>query len=196
MSVEVVHNQMDGVGSGIGGCQTPYCFGELVAGTVRSGPGEVASRKRFDGTKHVGGATAFVTRSRVWPAVPAGQRCPDACPDAELRAFRPGKRRVPWDRGAFRREPEHPPSARYRRHQARARTTFFSRHGLRSWSWSAMRMTSRPTPGMSFLFFTSAASSRIVQRAYPAGAGLQANAITLCFCATSRAGFFPGRSPS
>ena len=48
---------------------------------------------------------------------------------------------------------------------SRRTTTFFSRHGLRSWCWSKIRMVSLPTRGTSLRFTASSAISRTVQRA-------------------------------
>src|ERR1039457_4748073 len=65
--------------------------------------------------------------------------------------------------------PEHPPFWRCRRHPVLGRTTFFSRHGFKSWLWSKMRIVSRPTRGTSLRLTASCATNRTVQRACPSG---------------------------
>src|SRR5256886_3727496 len=50
-------------------------------------------------------------------------------------------------------------------------TTFFSRHGLRSWLSSKTRIVSRPTRGPRLRFTTSSVRRRTVQRERPSGGG-------------------------
>src|ERR1035437_5878631 len=63
---------------------------------------------------------------------------------------------------------------------SRRTTTFFSRHGFRSWLSSSTRMVSRPTRGTSLRRIASSVSSRTVQRARPSGGGEQATAMMRC----------------
>ena len=55
------------------------------------------------------------------------------------------------------------------RFKSRRTTTFFSRHGFRSWLSKRMRMVSLPTRGTSLRFTASSATNRTVQRARPSG---------------------------
>jgi len=61
------------------------------------------------------------------------------------------------------------PSSRCPRHRVRRYTTFFPRHGFRSWLWRRIRIVSRPTLGTSFRLTASSAIRRGVQRARPSG---------------------------
>src|ERR1035437_7140901 len=65
---------------------------------------------------------------------------------------------------------------------SRRTTTFFSRHGFRSWLSSSTRMVSRPTRGTNLRRIASSVSSRTVQRARPSGGGEQATAMMRCRC--------------
>ena len=97
------------------------------------------------------------------------------------------------DHGAFRITPAHLPCERYTAHRSPPHTTFFSRHGLRSWCSSSIRMVSRPTLGTSFRLTASATISRTVQRARPAGGCAQIIATILCCWSWARIRAGPGR---
>ncbi len=117
---------------------------------------------------------------------------PDVAPPVSRRYTPP----VPVPRAAFHTRPVHPPCAQYIPHRVRPRTTFFSRHGFRSWLSSRIRTVSRPTPGTSLRFTASSASKRTVHRARPSGGGLQTRATMRCRCWASNRASFPGRDRS
>jgi len=77
---------------------------------------------------------------------------------------------------------------------SRRTTTFFSRHGLRSWWSSRTRTVSLPTRGTSRRFTASSATSRTVHRARPSGGSLQTMAMMRCLWLSSSNAAAPGRS--
>jgi hypothetical protein len=58
-------------------------------------------------------------------------------------------------RAVFRTLPTHPPCARCSPHRVRPRTTFFSRHGFRSWFSSKIRTVSRPNSATTIYMYYS-----------------------------------------
>jgi ubiquinone/menaquinone biosynthesis C-methylase UbiE len=93
---------------------------------------------------------------------------------------------------AFHIPPRCPPYAGCTPHPVLPRTTFFSRHGFRSWLSSKTRIVSRPTRGTSLRFTTSSVSRRTVQRERPSGGGPHASATMRCRCCASSKAAFPG----
>ena len=71
---------------------------------------------------------------------------------------------------------------------SRRTTTFFSRHGFRSWLCSKTRIVSRPALGTSLRLTASSTIRRTVQRARPSGGLLQTMATIRCFWDSSRTG--------
>src|SRR5580704_344800 len=72
MDVQVVHYQMDGFRFRVCQCQGHGHLGELEAGTIRRGEGEVPPSLRFYGAENIGGPTALVfviaARFASWPS--------------------------------------------------------------------------------------------------------------------------------
>src|SRR6202521_5348761 len=127
------------------------------------------ARLGFHGTEDVRGSTTFVFRYRAWrlgPDAPAGAL---ADPRGERQVFRPSKPPARRHDRASHKRPERLPSCGDTRRPGRRCTTFFFRHGFRSWLVNKTRMVSRPTRGTSFRFTASSAISRTVHRACPSG---------------------------
>src|SRR5450759_583671 len=83
-------------------------------------------------------------------------------------------------------------AAAFRRLPGRLPTTFFPRHGLKSWWSKKIRMDSRPMSGTSLRFTASSATSRTVHRAHPSGGSLQTIAMIRCFWLASNVTVAPG----
>src|ERR1700733_5687587 len=131
------------------------------------------------------------TRYLVWLA---GQDAPLAKGEprhGEKPASHPGKRPARLDCRASHIPPGRLPSCGRTRRRVEECTTFFSRHGFKSWLLNNTRIVSRPTRGTSFRLTASSAIKRSVQRACPAGGSLHSIAMTRCFCEASRSSFEP-----
>src|SRR5450759_188696 len=93
---------------------------------------------------------------------------------------------------AFRRLPGRLPFWQCTHDRVPPRTTFFPRHGLKSWWSNKIRMDSRPMSGTSLRFTASSATSRTVHRAHPSGGSLQTIAMIRCFWLASNVTVAPG----
>src|SRR5487761_1079118 len=169
VDIQVIHHEVDGVGLRVVLYDALHQIGKLVTGTIRCRRGEVAAGLWLHGAEYVGRASPFIL------IVLLG--------------------RFPWfgrDRRAFHRRPARPPSSRCMPRPTPPRTTFFSRHGFKSWLCNKIRIVSRPTSGTSFRLTASSATSRTVQRARPSGGLLQTMATIRCFWESSRSWLGPG----
>jgi hypothetical protein len=99
---------------------------------------------------------------------------PDGAPPVSRRYTPP----VPVPRAAFHTRPAHPPCAQYIPHRVRPCTTFFSRHGFRSWLSSKIRTVSGSAPGTS-LRFTASSASGVSKRSSPDFAGVWRQSVAL-----------------
>src|ERR1700747_300055 len=135
-------------------------------------------------------------RRRAAPLVPASWPGEDELLGGAPPVSRPHKPPVPAHSAAFRTRPRCPPCAGCTPDPVPPRTTFFSRHGFRSWFSSKTRIVSRPTRRTSLRFTTSSVSRRTVQRARPSGGGPHASATMRCRCCLSSKAAFPGRGRS
>ncbi len=118
-------------------------------------------------------------RNRAGQLVPAGRGLGCRYLHATPPASRQCKSLARSPRAAFHTTPARLPCGRCTPRPASPRTTFFSRHGFRSWLSSSPRMVSRPTRGTSLRLIASSVSSRMIQRARPSG-GEQATAMMRC----------------
>ena len=154
------------------------------SGAERSGVGKVTlARLRFHGTEGICGSATLVF------VIALGDLA---------RTRREGRSQICVERDKFFR-PGEPPAGRHdrvshtlpgrlpfcgrTRRPGRRCTTFFPRHGFRSWRVNKTRMVSRPTRGTSFHFTACSAisRSRTAHRACPSGGWLQTIAMTRCF---------------
>ena len=60
MRAEIIHHKMNGARKGIGAGEPLQSLGELDAGAVGRGPGEVAASQGFHPAEHVGGPASRV----------------------------------------------------------------------------------------------------------------------------------------
>ena len=86
MRAEVVHDQVDGFGRGVGQSQMKQDLRELVAGSIRGGIGEMAARLGLYGTENVGGSATLVLA--VLPGFPA-RGCRRRWPDIGMKCDGP-----------------------------------------------------------------------------------------------------------
>ncbi len=103
-------------------------------------------RLGLDSAKCIRRAASFVLVISARNAARTQRRSRPRIGVRDYRFFRPGKLPEPAPIRAFRIVSTHLPCARYRRYRARRLTTF-SRHGLRSWLSSSIRIVSRPIDG-------------------------------------------------
>src|SRR5712691_9019170 len=179
---------MDGVRLRVADRNLQHVVGKLGRRAGGRHLGEVLPRFRFDSAEHVGGAAPLLFA--IAPLVPASWPREDEPLGGAPPVSHPPQPPVPVHSEAFRTRPRCLPSARCTPHPVPPRTTFFSRHGFRSWLSSKTRIVSRPTRGTSLRFTTSSVSRRTVQRERPSGGGPHASAMMRCrWCASSKAAF-------
>jgi len=164
---------------------------ELGAGTIRCRRGEVPPGLWLHDAKSVRGAAPLVLVVLVWLASPAWLGSASAHRRAARLVFRPYKPQVRLHRRAFHRRPARPPSFGCTVGPVRPRTTFFSRHGFRSWLCCKTRIVSRLALGTSLRLTASSTIRRTVQRARPSGGFQQTMATIRCFWESSRTGLRP-----
>lgn len=169
MRIEIIEDQVDGLCIGITPRQLLDGFCKLGSRTIGSRAGEVASGLGFDRTENIGGSATLVlavsfcdASGTCWLAQAARRR-------GRQQAFRPNKLRTREDCKVSRTGRERLPCGRCIRHRFQPPTTFFSRHGLRSWLSRSRRTVSRPSRGTILRLSASATTSRTLHRARPAG---------------------------
>src|SRR5215472_12308592 len=134
MRAEVVLHEMDSFCPWKSACNPLQGF-HVVAGTpVRRSVGQVDPQLWSDNGKHVGGSHTFVLLIHMGASTWLNWRRWAFCAPATAQAFRQGKRPALVSSTVPSTTSTRLPSGRRTRRLISVRTTFFSRHGLRSWA--------------------------------------------------------------
>src|SRR5437016_2228155 len=142
MRTQIVQHQMDGVRLWVADRTLEQVVGKLGRRAMGRHLGEVLPRFRFHSAEHVGGAATL-----VFAVAPRDSSRPHGQGRTNLlvenhRFLIHTNHRFPLHSEAFRTPTRCPPSAGCTPHPVPPRTTFFSRHGLRSWLSSKTRIVS------------------------------------------------------